>query len=140
MRRLSPTVALQDGLELFRQSPAHNTYTVSDIYSYLQLPIKHHKIRLYYEANKPVGLVTWCWLSNTDAGLFLQDRYHPQEADYGFDLPMSKELWCIELIAPYGHAKQVVKSIRATTHELYGPQRVNWRRTHSRAKRRAKDI
>jgi hemolysin-activating ACP:hemolysin acyltransferase len=138
MKQLSQSQALEDGLELFRQSEAHSRYTVEDIYVYLQLPIKYHKIRLYYEFNKPVGLITWCWLYKQDADLFLQDMYHPQELDYKYDMPKSKELWGMELIAPYGHTRQMIRAIKQTTEELYGPQKVNWRRFHSRDTRRTK--
>ena len=41
--------ALADGLELFRQSKWHKKYNVEDIYRYLIAPIKHNRIRLYYQ-------------------------------------------------------------------------------------------
>lgn len=138
MKQLQPSEALEHGLELFRASPSHRTYSVQDVYIYLQLPIKHGKIRLYYENDKPVGLITWCWLTDKDAELFLQDQYHPTEDDYKYDSPMSKQLWGMELIAPYGHTRKMIRAIRHTTEELYGPQKVNWRRFHSRDKKRTK--
>jgi hemolysin-activating ACP:hemolysin acyltransferase len=138
MKQLSKSQALEDGLELFRQSESHSRYRVTDIYTYLQLPIKHHKIRIYYEFNKPVGLITWCWLSDTDAELFLQDKYHPTESDYEYDSPMSKQLWGMEFIAPYGHTRQMIRAIKRSIEETHGPQKVNWRRFHSRDKRRTK--
>lgn len=138
MKLVKDSEALVHALELFRASPSHSKYNVNDIYTYLQLPIKQHCIRLYYENNKPVGLITWCWLSDTDAELFLQDKYHPQEQDYTLDTPMSKQLWGMEFIAPYGHARQMMRSIKYTTEELYGPQKVHWRRFHSRDKIRSK--
>jgi len=138
MKLLKDSEALIDALELFRASPAHSRYNVNDIYIYLQLPIKQHCIRLYYENNKPVGLITWCWLSDTDAELFLQDKYHPKEQDYTLDTPMSKQLWGMEFIAPYGHTRRMMRAIKHTTEELYGPQKVHWRRFHSRDKIRSK--
>jgi hemolysin-activating ACP:hemolysin acyltransferase len=138
MKLLKDSEALVQALELFRASPAHSKYSVNDIYTYLQLPIKHKCIRFYYENSILVGLITWCWLSDTDAELFLQDKYHPQEQDYTLDTPMSKQLWGIEFIAPYGHTRKMMRAIKHTTEELYGPQKVHWRRFHSRDKRRSK--
>lgn len=138
MKRLQPSEALEHGLELFRASPAHCTYSVDDVYIYLQLPIKHDMIRLYYEDDKPVGLITWCWLYDEDAKLFLQDQYHPTEADYEYDLLEPKQLWGIEFIAPYGHTRKMFRAIKHTTEERYGPQHVSWRRFHSRDKKRTK--
>lgn len=138
MKLLKDSEALVDALELFRASHSHSTYNVNDIYIYLQLPIKHHCIRLYYENSKPVGLITWCWLSDTDAQLFLQDKYHPTEQDYMLDLPMSKQLWGMEFIAPYGHTRRMMRAIKQSIQDTYGPQKVHWRRFHSRDKIRAK--
>ena len=135
---MTDSEALVDALELFRASPSHSRYNVKSIYTYLQLPIKHKTIKIYYESGKPVGLITWCWLKKEDADLFLQDRYHPTEEDHSLDLPDSRELWGMEFIAPYGHTKQMVRAIKQSIEERYGPQKVHWRRFHSRDKRRAK--
>ena len=63
------------------------------------------------EKDKPVGLVTWCWMSSTNSSNFLQDNYHPSEEDFQFDDVEGKELWGLELIAPYGHTRQVMRLI-----------------------------
>lgn len=138
MKLVKDSEALVHALELFRASPSHSRYNVNSIYIYLQLPIKHRCIRLYYENNKPVGLITWCWLTDTDAELFLQDKYHPTELDYESDLPMSRQLWGMEFIAPYGHTRQMMRSIKRSIEDKYGPQKVHWRRFHSRNTRRTK--
>jgi len=130
--------ALADALSLFRASPSHSKYNVNNIYTYLQLPIQCNTIRMYYEGDKPVGLITWCWLKKEDADLFLLDQYHPKQDDYSLERHSDKELWGMEFIAPYGHARQMMRAIKHTTEELYGPQKVHWRRFHSRDTRRTK--
>jgi hypothetical protein len=84
-RVLTNGEALADALSLFRASPSHSKYNVSDIYTYLQLPLQYKTIELYYEGDKPVGLITWCWLKKQDADLFLADQYHPNPDDYKLD-------------------------------------------------------
>lgn len=138
IKTLSSGEALEDALEVFRASPTHSKYNVNDIYIYLQLPIQKNCIKIYYESGKPIGLITWCWLTKENADLFLQDKYHPTPEDYSTVTPKDKELWGMEFIAPYGHTRQMMRAIRYTTEELYGPQNVNWRRFHSRDKRRTK--
>jgi hemolysin-activating ACP:hemolysin acyltransferase len=135
---LTDSAALVDGLTLFRASLPHSNYTVKDIYIYLQLPIQCKTICMYYEGDKPVGLITWCWLKKQDADLFLADQYHPNPDDYKLDDPLSRELWGMEFIAPYGHTKQMIRSIKQKIKERYGPQQVHWRRFHSRNTRRTK--
>ena len=138
MKKIQPSEALEHGLELFRASPFHRHYSVDEVYTFLQLPIKHSKIRLYYDNETPVGLLTWCWLTKQDSEAFLQDTYLPTEEDYQYDAPDTKELWCMEFIAPYGHTRQMIRSIKHSIQQTHGPQKVNWRRFHSRNKRRAK--
>ena len=138
MKHIQPSEALEHGLELFRASPFHKYYTVEDLYTYLQLPIKHGKFRLYYDNGKPVGIITWCWMTTENADAFLQEAYHPTEDDYQYDAPGVKELWGMEFIAPYGHTRQMMRAIKHSIQQIHGPQKVNWRRTHSRDKRRAK--
>lgn len=138
MKLLKDSEALVQALELFRASPAHRKYTVNSIYTYLQLPIKHKCIRFYYENHILVGLITWCWLLDKDAELFLQDKYHPTEQDYMSDTPMSRQLWGMEFIAPYGHTRKMMRAIKRSIEDTYGPQKVHWRRFHSRDKRRSK--
>lgn len=137
-KTLTSGEALEDALQIFRASPAHTKYNVNDIYIYLQLPIQYRTIQIYYEDQKPVGLITWCWLRKEDADLFLKDKYHPTPDDYRLDDPVSRELWGMEFIAPYGHTKHMMRSIKQKIDERYGPQQVHWRRFHSRNTRRTK--
>jgi hemolysin-activating ACP:hemolysin acyltransferase len=125
-------------IELFLQSPSHKRWSIGSLETYLLLPIKYNRLRVYMEKDKPVGLVTWCWMSSTDSSNFLQDNYHPSEEDFQFDDVEGKELWGLELIAPYGHTRQVIRLIYNEIGETYGKQPVNWRRFHSRDKQRTK--
>ena len=131
--------ALADGLELFRQSKWHTVYNVNDIHRYLIAPIKHNRIRLYYKKNKPIGLVTWCWLSKEDGQRFLNNDYYITESDYVSDT--NEELWGIELLAPYGNARQVFSLIRKEHTNVYGRnEKVNWRRLHEPSKRHTREF
>jgi len=131
--------ALSDGLELFRQSKWHKNYNVEDIYRYLIAPIKYNRIRLYYQYGKPIGLVTWCWLSKEDGKKFLDNNYYITDKDYVSD--MNEELWGIELLAPYGNARQVFSLIRKEHTNVYGRnEKVNWRRLHEPSKRHTREF
>ena len=131
--------ALADGLELFKQSKWHTVYNVNDIHRYLIAPIKHNRIRLYYKKNKPIGLVTWCWLNKQTGNSFLQNKYYITEDDYVRD--NKEELWGIEFITPYGDARQVMSLILKHYKELYQRQeKINWRRLHDPAKRHIREF
>ena len=125
--------AVVDSINLMDMVEPYSNYLPSDIKTYLLLPIQYNKIQLYYEGDKPVGLITWCWLSTTKSELFLKDEYVPDEDDFSLDT--SDKLWGFEFIAPYGHARKMMRSIRKTTEELYGTaNQVHFRRSYDRHK------
>jgi len=125
--------AIEDSIELLTKGDVHAKYTPQEIISYLLLPINNNRVRLYYQGTKPIGLVTWCWLSPTKANLFLEDKYSPTDEDYQLENPGSDyQLWGIEFIAPYGHAHKVMKAIRKEHKEMYGTTKVHFRRFYDR--------
>jgi len=131
--------ALADGLELFKQSRWHKVYNLNDIHRYLIAPIKYNRIRLYYQKDKPIGLVTWCWLDREAGSSLLQNQYHITEDDYVAD--NKEELWGIEFVTPYGNARQVMSMIRKEHNKIYQRQeKINWRRLHDPAKRHIREF
>ena len=128
--------AVGDSIELLTKGDTHSKYTPSEVVSYLLLPINNNKIRIYYVGNNPVGLLTWCWLSPNKANLFLNDRYSPTDVDYKLEAPgVDYQLWGMEFIAPYGHARQMMRTIREEYKELYGTTTsVHFRRFYDRNK------
>ena len=125
-----------DGVELLTKGEVHATYKPHEVITYLLLPINHNKIRIFYTDGKPIGLVTWCWLSPNKANLFLNDKYSPTDGDYQMENPGGEyQLWGIEFIAPYGDASKIMKSVRAEYKELYGTTtKVHFRRFYNRNK------
>lgn len=137
--KIDYNTALAHGIELFRQSKWHKDYNVEDIYRYLVSPVEHNRIRLYYEYDKPIGLVTWCWLSKEDGKKFLDNNYYITDKDYVSD--KDEELWGIELLAPYGNARQVMRLIRREHADVYGRnEKVHWRRLHEPNKRHTREF
>ena len=74
--------AVADGLSLFIKSPSHYKYNTCDIHTYLILPIINNRIRIFYQEDLPIGLITWCWFTENKTQKFLQYKYDPQQEDY----------------------------------------------------------
>lgn len=125
-------------LDLMLASNEHRGWYLGGLDTYLLLPVKHNRIRVYLDEGVPVGLITWCWMYPEDADNFLQGDYHPTEDDFRYDNIEGKELWGLEFIAPYGHARKINRLIRNEIRSLYGPQQVHWRRNHSQQTKRTK--
>jgi hemolysin-activating ACP:hemolysin acyltransferase len=114
-----------DSLYLFNKSPVHRDYTVADFSRFVLLPLLHSKLRVFYEGEQPVSLVTWCWLTNQESEDFLNDAYAPDEEAFRRD--RSDKLWGMDFIAPFGHTILTMRRMRQISSDLYGPQTaVHW--------------
>jgi hemolysin-activating ACP:hemolysin acyltransferase len=124
--------AVVDGIFLLSHSKYHRYYSISEFISYIVYPVLHGKIKIFYEDDKPVGLVTWCFLPADKAQAFLDEEYVLQEEDY--IATDGEQLWGIEFIAPFGHARTIMRAMNNEHSEVYGRGReVFWRRfkTHN---------
>ena len=139
MKVISREAMLADALDLFYLSLPHRRYTVADLQTYLMLPLRYNTLRVYYLDDVPVGLVTWCWMTEENGKAFLQDKYHPTPEDHDSSLRDGKQLWGVEFITPYGHARPVMNQIKQECVETYGQSDIYWRRFSNRThKRRGK--
>jgi len=134
------TKAISDGLMLFINSGSHSKYNLNDINSYLILPISNNRIRIFYEEDKPIGLITWCWFKKEKADKFLQYKYNPTQEDYKDKDIKDKQLWGLDFISTTGKAKQMMTSIRKEHAELYGSNKVHWRRFSNPTKTHKKEF
>jgi len=139
MKKISNGPVL-DGIFLFAVSEHHRGYSVAEFYQYFIYPLMYDKIRFFYDEegedpNKPVGLFTWVFLSKEKAEAFLDDRYVIQEGDYIAE--DGDEIWGLEFIAPYGHAKKMVSDLKKEYVDKYGkPRPIYWRRLNKPSTRR----
>jgi hemolysin-activating ACP:hemolysin acyltransferase len=119
--------AVLDCLYLCTHSEWHRKYTVDDFKRYFLYPILHDKIILFHEENKPIGLVTWCFLPSDLGEEFLNGDYVLDEEDYLAE--EGEELWAVEFIAPFGHTAKVMRGIRHSSDARYGPKmKIHWKR------------
>ena len=126
---LNNSKAIADGLQLFINSNTYEKYRLEDINTYLILPINNNRIRIFYQENKPIGLITWCWLSKDKAQKFLKYEYNPTEEDYKDTNIEDKQLWGLDFISTTGKARQMISLVRKEHLEVYNKQPIaRWRR------------
>lgn len=123
--------AIIDTLFLFNQSPDHRIYTLVEFNQYALLPILHKKARLFYSEDKPVGFVSWAWLTKEEGEAFLSEKWGPNEDVYKRkdEVTSDLNLWCIEYIAPYGQVRPIMKAMRQHSLQQLGQSvPAHWRR------------
>ena len=93
---------------LMMLSPLHRQYNISDIAERFVPALIHNQFR-YYEINgSPIGFVNWAWLTDE-----IEQKYMTGEYVLNLDeWQGGNNLWFPEFIAPFGHARLIVKDLR----------------------------
>ncbi|MBW4604999.1 MAG: toxin-activating lysine-acyltransferase [Calothrix sp. FI2-JRJ7] len=93
---------------LMMSSPLHRKYNVADIAERFVPALIHNQFR-YYEINgSPIGFVNWAWLSDEAEQKFMTGKYVLNLDEW----LGGNNLWFPEFIAPFGHARLIVKDLR----------------------------
>jgi len=120
-----------DCLYLFNQSDDHRLYTLVEFNHYCLFPVIHKKARLFYDGDRPVGFVTWAWLTAEEAEEFLSERWMPDEEVWKRPdvIDDQYQLWGIDFIAPYGHSTKVMRGMMKHSQSVLGKRvPAHWRR------------
>ncbi len=95
---------------LYSLSELHREWHISAIHQWLLPAIGHKHFRVYRKGAKPVGMLTWAWLSAEVETAYVHNpsSLRPQDWKSG------DRLWLLDLIAPFGDARQIVSDVRST--------------------------
>ena len=94
---------------LMSQSPLHKQFFVSDLEWFAMTPVLLEQFRLFYDKDKPVGVVFWATVdAEVEARLSAgTTKLRPQDWKSG------ERLWVVEAVAPFGGAEEMVKDLKA---------------------------
>ena len=104
-------------MHLMMQSPLHRAYRLQDIEERFIPSLLHNQFR-YYEINgTPIGFVNWVWLTDD-----LEAKYTTGQYELALDEWVGgSHLWFPEFIAPFGHARAIVRDLRSNIFEKGTP-------------------
>ena len=102
------TAALGAATFLAMQSPVHRPWSLADAERLFVPPIAANQCSLYILDGRYIGFVTWAYLSDQVADNFLAGRAKlmPEHWTGG------RTPWIIDLIAPFGHVREMVTHLR----------------------------
>ena len=94
---------------LMSQSPLHKQFFISDLEWFVMTPVLLQQFRLFYDQDKPVGVVFWATVdAEVEARLAAgTSKLRPQDWKSG------EALWVVEVIAPFGGAEAMVQDLKA---------------------------
>ncbi|MDE1147151.1 MAG: toxin-activating lysine-acyltransferase [Azospirillaceae bacterium] len=88
---------------LLTQSPLHRQLKVADLEWLVMPPLLAEQYRIFRDGTKPVGVVTWAYLSEEAEGRLLSGQ-RPQVADW----KSGDRCWIIDLVAPTTTAENLL--------------------------------
>lgn len=94
---------------LFLQSPPHLQYRLHQFAAHALAPLRLNQFRIYRGAKGPVGFVAWAWLDEARAARYAEGDTTLSADDWR----SGPQLWFIEFIAPFGHARRMVDDLRS---------------------------
>jgi cytolysin-activating lysine-acyltransferase len=96
---------------LFTQSPNHKNLYVSDLESRVMVPVILQQFRLFYDQQKPVGVLFWAMANDETAKRIEagEKRLRPQDWKSGDKIKL------VEVIAPFGGSKEMVNDWQTKT-------------------------
>jgi len=94
---------------LMVSSDLHINYKMADLRDIFTPAIDCNQFRIYHNQNGfPVGFVCWAFLSDEIDKLYAEGKYKIKPDDWN----SGKNVWIIELIAPFGHGKKIISELR----------------------------
>ena len=101
---------------LMGHSRHHASYKVSDIYRLILPAIANYQYRVWDGENNPQGFMIWAWLTDEASENYERGSVHIT----GQDFVGGNNLWIVELVMPFGNAKQMMFEARKHLICLYG--------------------
>ncbi|MCG8363377.1 MAG: toxin-activating lysine-acyltransferase [Pseudanabaenales cyanobacterium] len=93
---------------LMMSSPLHRKYHILDIAERFVPALIHNQFRYYEIDGNPIGFVNWAWLTDEVEQKIITGKYNLNLDEW----TGGKNLWFPEFIAPFGHARLIVKDLR----------------------------
>ena len=93
---------------LYLISEMHRAWPVGSIHQWLLPALMHRQYRIYHKGKKPVGLVTWAWMSREVEEAYVRNvrSLRPdgwKSGDRG---------WILDYIAPFGDAFRIGEDLK----------------------------
>lgn len=115
-----------DGLYLFSNSSLGQQLTINDFCADFINALSCGKIFIEYSDHdqKPIGCMTWCFLTDEQADLMTTEGYTPTLEDYTRNA--GDQLWMFWTIALQENGRSLAYKVKKLFNEMYGRKKVYW--------------
>ncbi len=93
---------------LYSMSEMHKGWPIHSIHQWLMPAVFHSQFRVYHRGVKPVGLVTWAWMSQEVEEAYVRNVRSLQPKDW----KSGDRGWILDYIAPFGDAFRIGEDLK----------------------------
>lgn len=102
------SAVLGEAVWLYSCSDLHRKWSIGSIHKWILPALKHDQYRIYHRANKPIGFVSWGWLSETVESDYVRQPNKLMPDDW----TSGERGWILDFVAPFGDAKHIIRDLR----------------------------
>ena len=114
-------------VELMQHSKVHDKLNVSDICRRFVAPIKLSQYVIYAEGDELKAFASIGFFSDAVSEGFTAGTHRIKEEDWN----SGNNIWLVDVLAPFGHARQITRSVRTLLYgKGYKGHRINFRRNY----------
>jgi cytolysin-activating lysine-acyltransferase len=106
----SSSAVLGEMLWLYSMSEIHRKWPISAMHQWLLPALMHKQYRIYHQGKKPVGFVTWAYLSKEIEEAYVRSPGTLQPKDWN----SGDRGWMLDFIAPFGDAFRIGEDLKST--------------------------
>lgn len=109
--QLSDEFIVGEVVTLMSESEFHSNYSASDINRLIVPAVYHDRARCYFddETEELVGFITWTFLTPEAESGYIDGTRTLQPMDWT-TAPEEGQLWIIDMVAPFGGVREMVRS------------------------------
>jgi cytolysin-activating lysine-acyltransferase len=97
---------------LMTQSAGHKSFFIGDLEWMVMTPILMQQFRMFYEKDKPIGVVLWAYTDAETSARLTEGGTRLRPQDWKSDNPNS-QAWVVDIIAPFGGGDAMVADLKS---------------------------
>lgn len=105
---VSNTSVLGEMTWLYSNSRIHREWPIGSIQQWLLPPLLTKQFRVYRKGDKPIGFVTWAWMSKEVEEAYVLNTASLQPKDW----KSGDRGWIIDWVVPFGGTRQVAFDLK----------------------------
>lgn len=113
-----------DGLYLFSNCSLGQELTINDFCSDYVNALANGKVFIEYAESRPIGCMTWCFLTEDQARSMTSTGYTPTLEDYQKN--DGDQLWVFWTVALDGNGRRLAYQVKRLLNSLYGRRTLFW--------------